>query len=232
MMSKTPTFKPILAPTTVKEESRETNEPSEEELFGTNQRKYLGHYKDFIGVYNKILSPDFCGEVMDAFEQYQRNNSIWQEDVQFPNSNAGRMDWAMDLYQLSNQCTNAFLSRELNDVLIKCLDEYIHTFGHLKQNRFYSTCQKVQKTPAGGGYHIWHDENASYVDSARKMVWLFYLNDNYEGGETEFLYYKKRIQPEAGTLLIWPAGLTHCHRGGMVVEGTKFVITGWYYLMP
>ena len=77
-MSKAPTFKPVLAPTTVKEESRETKEPSEEELFGTNQRKYLGHYKDFIGIYNKILPPDFCGEVMDAFEQYQRNNSIWQ----------------------------------------------------------------------------------------------------------------------------------------------------------
>ena len=41
-MSKAPTFKPILAPTTdtVKEE---TKEPSEEELFGTNHQQYCFH---------------------------------------------------------------------------------------------------------------------------------------------------------------------------------------------
>lgn len=66
--------------------------------------------------------------------------------------------------------------------------------------------------------------------SARVAVWMFYLNDDFEGGETEFLYYKKRINPSKGTLLIWPAGLTHCHRGGLVLSGTKYVITGWFYV--
>ena len=85
----------------------------------------------------------------------------------------------------------------------------------------------------GQGKYDWHiDLGPSKMASTRKLGFSLFLNDDYEGGETEFLYYKKRIQPEAGTLLIWPAGLTHCHRGGMVVEGTKFVITGWYYLMP
>ena len=59
---------------------------------------------------------------------------------------------------------------------------------------------------------------------------MIYLNDDYEGGETEYLYYKKRIQPERGKLLIWPAGITHCHRGGLVLKGNKYVATGWFYL--
>ena len=49
------------------------------------------------------------------------------------------------------------------------------------------------------------------------------LNDDYEGGETEYLYYKKRIQPERGKLLIWPAGMTHCHRGGLVLKGISML---------
>ena len=82
-------------------------------------------------------------------------------------------------------------------------------------------------TPPGGGYHVWHDENTG-GDYSRVAVWMVYLNDAFDGGETEFLYYKRRIQPKAGTLLIWPAGLTHAHRGGLVTSGNKYIITGWF----
>lgn len=123
--------------------------------------------------------------------------------------------------------------RELNSVLIQCLEEYIDVYGHLKTSTFYTPTQKVQKTPAGGGYHVWHDENTDGgAQSSRKMVWMVYLNDDFEGGETEFLYYKRRIQPKTGTLLIWPAGLTHAHRGGLVLTNCKYVVTGWFYVSP
>ena len=85
-------------------------------------------------------------------------------------------------------------------------------------------------TPAGGGYHVWHDENSGLQHSNRCLVWMIYLNDDFGGGETEFLYYKKRIKAEKGKLLIWPAGMTHAHRGGLVLEKTKYIITGWFYL--
>ena len=74
------------------------------------------------------------------------------------------------------------------------------------------------------------DENSGLEHSNRCLVWMIYLNDDYEGGETEYLYYKKRIKPEKGKLLIWPAGMTHCHRGGLVLSGTKYIATGWFYL--
>ena len=123
---------------------------------------------------------------------------------------------------------NGMADRDLNQYLIAGIDEYTHIFGHMKQVPMYTTTQKVQKTPAGGGYHVWHDENSGVAHSTRVAVWMVYLNDNFEGGETEFLYYKRRIQPKKGTLLIWPAGLTHAHRGGLVLSGDKYVVTGWF----
>ena len=36
-----------------------------------------------------------------------------------------------------------------------------------------------------------------------------YLNDNFEGGETEFLYQNRREQAVQGDVLIFPAGYTH-----------------------
>jgi len=65
--------------------------------------------------------------------------------------------------------------------------------------------------------------------SQRCAVWMLYLNDDYDGGETEFLYQHKRIKPETGKMLIWPSGYTHAHRGGLVTYGTKYIVTGWFY---
>ena len=56
---------------------------------------------------------------------------------------------------------------------------------------------------------------------------MLYLNDVKEGGETEFLYQHKRYQPKEGTLLIFPAGFTHTHRGNPPISNDKYIVTGW-----
>jgi len=56
---------------------------------------------------------------------------------------------------------------------------------------------------------------------------MLYLNDNFEGGETEFIYQKDRIKPRKNRLLIWPAAYTHVHRGNPPINGDKYIITGW-----
>ena len=58
---------------------------------------------------------------------------------------------------------------------------------------------------------------------------MIYLNDIDDGGETEFLYQKRRIKPQKGTVVIFPAGMTHVHKGNLVMgEQTKYIVTGWY----
>jgi len=193
----------------------------------------LGEYSDFIGVYENALTPEFCYQIIETFDYHHQTNAVWDDGGQFPNSVAGRFNWSIDLQHMCPKMGLDRPDRELNTVLIRYLEEYIDVFGHLKTSRFYTPTQKVQKTPAGGGYHVWHDENTSGGSHAsRKMVWMIYLNDDFEGGETEFLYYKRRIQPKTGTLLIWPAGLTHAHRGGLVLSKCKYVVTGWFYASP
>jgi hypothetical protein len=59
------------------------------------------------------------------------------------------------------------------------------------------------------------------------MTFILYLNDIDEGGETEFLYYPKRVKAKQGRLILWPAGFTHTHRGNPPLSNTKYVMTGW-----
>ena len=58
-------------------------------------------------------------------------------------------------------------------------------------------------------------------------TYILYLNDVEEGGETELLYQSMRFKPEAGTLLLFPAGFTHTHRGNPPLSGEKYIMTGW-----
>ena len=194
-----------------------------------NNKKLKGEYSQFIGSYSNIYSNEFCDEIIKTFDYYQSINDVYCEDTQFENSNAGRFDWACDLHDMGPSLSFDPVSK-LYEPLNECLEEYQQVFGTLKTVPMYSISQKIQKTPAGGGYHVWHDENSGLEHSNRCLVWMIYLNDDYEGGETEYLYYKKRIKPEKGKLLIWPAGMTHCHRGGLVLSGTKYIATGWFYL--
>jgi len=90
---------------------------------------------------------------------------------------------------------------------------------------------KIQKyTPPHQGYHAWHCERDTIqgFKMSRHLVFLTYLNDITDDGETEFYYQKIKVRPQKGLTLIWPADWTHTHRGIISPTQTKYIITGWY----
>lgn len=87
----------------------------------------------------------------------------------------------------------------------------------------------MQKTDIGQGYHIWHCENGLRQHSNRLLTFVCYLNDVDEGGETEFLYYPKRVKPSPGKLVLFPGAFTHTHRGNPPISNSKYILTGWVY---
>ncbi|GIU08124.1 MULTISPECIES: 2OG-Fe(II) oxygenase [unclassified Shewanella] len=89
--------------------------------------------------------------------------------------------------------------------------------------------QKYQQ--AKGGYPHWHSEQFPQIGHNealhRVVLYMFYLNDVEEGGETEFYYQKKLIKPKKGTMVIAPASFTHSHRGNVPLSGDKYIATSW-----
>ena len=116
----------------------------------------------------------------------------------------------------------------INEYLNKAFDEYCNEFPILREQSIYSVKQKIQKTPVGGGFHRWHCDNLSATCSRRILVWMIYLNNVHEGGETEFLYQSERIKPVAGKIVIAPADFLHTHRGNPPISNDKYIITGWF----
>ncbi len=82
-----------------------------------------------------------------------------------------------------------------------------------------------------GGYPYWHCELFPRDPSAetlhRHLLWTLYLNDEFEQGETEFLFQQRKAKPRTGSLLIAPTAFTHTHRGNRPIGGDKFIATSW-----
>ena len=87
-----------------------------------------------------------------------------------------------------------------------------------------------------GGYPYWHCElyprDASAETLHRHLLWTLYLNDEFEEGETEFLFQRRKIAPRTGSLLIAPTAFTHTHRGNRPQNGDKFIATSWILFQP
>lgn len=90
---------------------------------------------------------------------------------------------------------------------------------------------QLQKYDAGlGNYNYWHCEvypEPGHEAVHRTLLWMVYLNDVAEGGETDFYYQGRSVQPRAGRMVIAPAYFTHTHRGRTPISGDKYIVTSW-----
>jgi hypothetical protein len=188
-------------------------------------------YDNFVGIYDGAFSDAFCDSLAAHFEWCQKNNRTFRR----PEDERIKKDDSTCLNPHSPQEINFAhpnvqgLLQEFNyqfwDV---CYKEYLDTYSVLRdytQHTIYT--YKIQKTLPGGGYHVWHAEDGSVEFSRRVGVYLLYLNDVNEGGETEFLYFSKRIAPKKGRLIVFPPNFPWAHRGNPPLSGEKYIMTGW-----
>lgn len=182
---------------------------------------------NFIYVKDGALPNDKCAEIITGFEDFSGSfvteTSVSQGKDQFKNGRFGRDDMQIYIPQSLN-----WLLPDIQKCIFEGLEEYSSVVQSVAQSVFVSCVAKVQKTPINGGYSVWHTEQAAGFSSSRALVWAIYLNDVGIGGETEFLYQQKRVEPKRGRLTIWPAGITHPHRGNPPYSNEKYIVTGWF----
>tara|TARA_R110000868_G_scaffold396547_1_gene668782 strand:- start:66 stop:626 length:561 start_codon:yes stop_codon:yes gene_type:complete len=91
---------------------------------------------------------------------------------------------------------------------------------------------QIQKYKPGGGFFPWHTERSNARNqeiASRHLVFMTYLNDVTDAGETEFALQNLKVQPRKGLTLIWPADWTHTHRGVASPTQEKYIVTGWFH---
>lgn len=117
--------------------------------------------------------------------------------------------------------------KELN----KILELYKKKYKYCDQlQSSWTLCKNwnIQKYKPKEGFYIWHTERSCLKSAERHLVFMTYLNDVTDGGETEFYYQKLKIQPKKGLTIIWPSDWTFTHRGITSTTQSKYICTGWY----
>tara|TARA_R100001163_G_C5012090_1_gene157645 strand:- start:43 stop:663 length:621 start_codon:yes stop_codon:yes gene_type:complete len=171
-----------------------------------------GQYDNFIGIYTDAVPRSFC----NWLKEYMDNSSL----CSFDSSQVKDKRISMEAFSPKE-------AAKLMNYVNNCLVRYSNEYPYIKGSNYISANVNLQKTSPTEGYHVFHSENHAWLAVDRTLAWMVYLNTVPEGGETEWLYQKKRVSPEKGTVVIWPGGFTHLHRGNPPMTD-KYIATGWY----
>lgn len=183
----------------------------------------------FIDVFENALDSDVCREIIHRFENDERNQ--FEGVVGNEQGEIGPGE--------SKSCTELSISgnhhwSDIDKVLFDAITPVLH--------------EQVEKYPGFGvgdgyedeGYRIkrylpnGQDKFTPHVDvngchsAHRQMVFMWYLNDVEEGGETFFPYHGFGVQPREGRLVTFPPFWTHYHEGRMPISNTKYAVLGWF----
>ena len=69
---------------------------------------------------------------------------------------------------------------------------------------------------------------SSYTDTYRTYSGIFYINDDYEGGEIYFPSFDIEIKPKQGSLVIFPSNDNYTHGVKEVTKLNRYTIAAWY----
>lgn len=178
----------------------------------------LAHY---VRVYDGALEPRFCSQLVAGFEQtapaHFRNgrgvrtgleDSAWTEldigrlgDEAFRGFFLAQIEHSLNRYNADTGLAIPVPMRPRTDRLI------------LKRYR-----------PGGSEGFQRHFDSLDEVCN-RYMVFLWYLNDVAEGGETEFPDLDLKIAPRTGRLLMFPPYWMYQHIGKPPVSGDKYILS-------
>lgn len=115
------------------------------------------------------------------------------------------------------------------------LTNYLNSYEHAGANGIHNLCDdlRVQYFKPPEHYDTFHYERNCQIHGISKtLVFITYLNDVVEDGETEFYYHNERIKPKKGLTIVFPTEWTHTHQGRKTNED-KYILTGWFeYSLP
>ena len=191
--------------------------------------------KNFIGIYDDVVSVDYCKKVIEHFENVEtvhRLEDEYSSSLKRDNEIYFINNWNKDNSIIIS--ANGIILKSFVEALSKTLEKYKKEYPVLIDGvgRYdINNDIKIQRTLPGEGYHVWHCENSNLKDSRRMILVFMYLNDCEEGGEPEFLYQHERVKPKTGRMVLAPASWTHFHRGNPPLKNAKYMINGWleYY---
>ena len=154
-----------------------------------------GTFEDFIGIWDNNVDENICKELIKYYDWTIENNYNIDPNIDGDHEHLiDREDEAIFIGSSSPQYPDN-LCNQYWGCLEQCVQEYMTKYRIQIVGVLHSWMFKVHKVKEKQGYHVWHYENGGYEVRDRFLVFQTYLQAPSEGGETEFLFQSKKIDP-------------------------------------
>ena len=188
---------------------------------------------------HRMITSDFI------FAKYLDDTSVCDDLIEFYKNSSDKTpgrtgygeikpDWK-DSIDIALPPKTDIANRYINQ-LKSITDAYIEKFPWSDNYAPWSIIEQIniQHYKPGGAFHIWHTERSTsnYPRCYRHLVFMTYLNDVTDKGETEWYHQKVKFKPQKGLTVIWPVDWTYTHRGIPSPTQDKYIITGWFSYLP
>ncbi len=191
------------------------------------------NFDDLIFEKSNVLSKELCDDIINRYDNDKRKQQGITNDgeVHLDIKNCLDLsisyisDWddVTDIIRESTQQGFEEYRKNLYD-FIKHLDPIPKIWGLGIRDRGYNL-----KRYDPDNYFNWHVDSYVTEDNwTRSVAAIWYLNDDFDEGETEFVSGRK-IKPGVGKLLMFPSIWVYPHRGVAPKNGSKYIITSFIY---
>jgi hypothetical protein len=122
--------------------------------------------------------------------------------------------------------------------------EFTQAFFDLTNNIFFEHFDPIEKDYMNdyGIFTTWHDVYGilkygkgqkftnhidDHPDYHRRISTVYYLNDNYTGGEINFPRFGITFKPKANQMIVFPSTYVYNHSVSPVIEGERYAVVSW-----
>lgn len=183
--------------------------------------------RSYVQTFDATLPADFCRQLIAEFLQ-----TTAQHLVRKPGWRAGldASSWTeLDVSALADDAFKGFFYKQIEDHLAL----YNQRLGLTLPipNTPQVSQMRIKRYVAGTGEGFQPHFDAIYEVAHRYLVFLWYLNDVEEGGETEFCDLGIKVPARTGKLLVFPPYWMFQHAGRPPISGDKYILS-MYLLFP
>jgi hypothetical protein len=108
--------------------------------------------------------------------------------------------------------------KEIEDSLEEVVDSYLYHW-----NLDPKTRESFRISKFSGNFEFFGMHSDDSFATPRTVSMVYYPNDDYEGGELEFIHFGIKIKPKANQLFLFPSGYSYEHKVYPVTGGNPRV---------
>lgn len=183
--------------------------------------------RSYVQTFDGALPADFCRQLITSFQQM-----TVQHVVRSPGWRAGldASSWTeLDVSALADEAFKGFFYKQIDDHLA-LYNQRLGLTIPVPASPLISQ-MRIKRYAANSGEAFQPHFDAIYEVAHRYLVFLWYLNDVDEGGETEFCDLGIKVAARTGKLLVFPPYWMFQHAGRPPLSGDKYILS-MYLLFP